>query len=83
MATEVAVVTDDNRLVLNFKGKKIVDISREFLDTNGVTQETTVEVEDIKENTPLNEVNFEGRDIKEKYAVFFKCSFSKRTYGDI
>lgn len=67
LATEVAVVTDDNRLVLNFKGKKIVDISRDFLDTNGVTQETTVEVEDIKENTPLNAVNFEGVDIKDRW----------------
>lgn len=30
LATVVAVVTDTNRLVLSWKGKKIVDISREF-----------------------------------------------------
>ena len=44
-ATEVAVVTEDPRLVLSWRGKEIVNISRAFLDTNGAHQETTVEVE--------------------------------------
>ncbi len=43
-ATPVAVVTEEPRLVLNWRGKKIVDISRAFLDTNGAHQETNVEV---------------------------------------
>ena len=34
-ATLIAKVTDTNRLVMNWRGKKIVDISREFIDTNG------------------------------------------------
>ncbi|MEG0315004.1 MAG: phosphoribosylformylglycinamidine synthase [Erysipelotrichaceae bacterium] len=37
-ATLVAEVTEERRLVLSFKGQKIVDISRDFLDTNGVRQ---------------------------------------------
>ncbi len=43
-ATEVAVVTEDPRLVLTWRGKKIVDIKRSFLDTNGAHQETDVRV---------------------------------------
>ena len=34
-AVEVAVVTEEPRLVLNWRGKKIVDLKRAFLDTNG------------------------------------------------
>ncbi|MDO5015119.1 MAG: phosphoribosylformylglycinamidine synthase [Clostridia bacterium] len=40
-ATQVATVTDTNRLKMIFNGETIVDISREFLDTNGVTQTAT------------------------------------------
>ena len=43
-ATVVATVTREPRLVLNWRGKKIVDLSRAFLDTNGAHQETDVEV---------------------------------------
>ena len=44
-ATEVAVVTEDPRLVLTWRGKEIVNISRAFLDTNGAHQETSVLVD--------------------------------------
>ncbi len=44
-ATEVAVVTEEPRLVLVWRGKEIVNISRAFLDTNGAHQETDVVVE--------------------------------------
>jgi len=44
-AVEVAVVTEDPRLVLKWRGKKIVDIKRSFLDTNGAHQETAVKVD--------------------------------------
>lgn len=40
--TQVAVVTEEPRLKMLWRGKKIVDISREFLDTNGVQQKTPV-----------------------------------------
>ena len=50
-AVEVAVVTKEPRLVLEWRGKEIVNISRAFLDTNGAHQETavTVEMPDEKE----------------------------------
>ncbi len=44
-ATCVAVVTKEPRLVLKWRGKEIVNISRAFLDTNGAHQETRVAVD--------------------------------------
>ena len=44
-ATKVAVVMEEPRLVLIWRGKEIVNLSRAFLDTNGAHQETNVEVE--------------------------------------
>ncbi|MBQ7368636.1 MAG: phosphoribosylformylglycinamidine synthase [Clostridia bacterium] len=47
-ATPVAVVTDTGRMRMLLKGKAIVDISRDFLNTNGVKQEANVEICDKK-----------------------------------
>ena len=49
-AVPVAEVTEEPRLVLTWRGKKIVDIARAFLDTNGAHQETDVFVEMPDEN---------------------------------
>lgn len=46
-ATVVAVVTDENRLEMTWRGDKIVDLSRDFLNTNGVVQHAKVEIEAI------------------------------------
>jgi phosphoribosylformylglycinamidine synthase len=43
-ATEVAEVTETNRLKMFWRGKAIVDLSRGFLNTNGVRQEVSVKV---------------------------------------
>ncbi|MCT4621774.1 MAG: phosphoribosylformylglycinamidine synthase [Marinisporobacter sp.] len=43
-ATVVAKVTNDDRLKMKWRGKAILDLSREFLDTNGVKQKTKVMV---------------------------------------
>ena len=65
-ATEVAVVTEDPRLVLSWRGKEIVNISRAFLDTNGAHQENDVFVEIPKaEDTPLKRSG-DIADVKEK-----------------
>ena len=40
-ATIVAEVTDENRMVMHWRGDKIVDIDRDFLNTNGVTVHTS------------------------------------------
>ena len=44
-AVAVAEVTEDPRLILQWRGKEIVNIKRSFLDTNGAHQETSVKVE--------------------------------------
>ncbi|MCD8020580.1 MAG: phosphoribosylformylglycinamidine synthase [Clostridiales bacterium] len=44
-AVAVAEVTEEKRLVMYWRGKVIVDLSRAFLDTNGAHQETSVVVE--------------------------------------
>jgi len=44
-AVEVAYVTEEPRLVLCWRGKEIVNLSRAFLDTNGAHQECDVAVD--------------------------------------
>ena len=58
-AVSVAVVTKEPRLVLTWRGKEIVNISRAFLDTNGAHQETNVYVD----------IPAEGSSYFDKYAV--------------
>ncbi len=56
-AVEVAVVTKEPRLVLKWRGKEVVNLSRAFLDTNGAHQETNVYVDmPVKEDNYLNKV---------------------------
>lgn len=43
--SQVAIVTEEKRLVMKWRGEVIVDISRAFLDTNGATQKAEVFVE--------------------------------------
>ena len=50
---KVADVTDSGRLVITWRDKKIVDFSRAFLDTNGVTLDAQVEVKAPSTETPL------------------------------
>ena len=60
-ATPVAVVTEEPRLVLNWRGKPVVNISRAFLDTNGAHQETDVKVlMPSKEDNYLNKFASQG-----------------------
>ena len=65
-AVEVAVVTETPRLVLIWRDKEIVNISRAFLNTNGAHQETGVFVE-----IPSGKDNYFAKesvaDVKEKW----------------
>ena len=70
-AIPVATVTEEPRLVLNWRGKDIVNIKRAFLDTNGAHQETGVKVD-----IPVKEDNY-----FDKYAV--KAVEEKVESGDI
>ena len=65
-AVTVATVTESPRLVLTWRGKTIVDLSRAFLDTNGAHQETDVTLEvPNHEGTPFEKK--EVGDVKEKW----------------
>jgi len=80
-ATAVAVVTESPRLTMNWRGDKIVDLSREFLNTNGVTQEakayiTAPSAEDCYRNScpeSLKDMPFE-QAVAENMARLEVCS---------
>ena len=79
-AVPVAVVTEEPRLVLNWRGKDIVNISRAFLDTNGAHQETTVKVDiPSKEDNYLDKIAvpavekaLEAEDVKGAWIALMK-----------
>jgi len=62
VAVEVAKVTDSGRMQMFWKGDKIVDLSRAFLDTNGCSKSQKVKIthlNEVEEETPtFNEENF-------------------------
>ena len=74
-AVPVAVVTEEPRLVLKWRGKEIVNLKRAFLDTNGAHQETNVEVDIPSEEDnyfkklaiPAVEEALEKEDVKDAY----------------
>ncbi len=70
-AVEVAVVTESPRLVLSWRGKEIVNLSRAFLDTNGAHQETTVAV-DIPNRRDTVLTREEVKDVREQWLSVLK-----------
>ena len=55
-ATVVATVTESPRLVMHWQGNTIVDISREFLDSNGAQKHISIEAADAKADALLKEM---------------------------
>ncbi len=72
-AVEVAVVTDTGRLRMKWRGKTIVDISREFLNTNGVKQNIDISVlepQKLKLSETLNkEIKNKEDDLEEAWML--------------
>ena len=69
-ATVVAEVSADPRLVMYWRGDKIVDLSRAFLDTNGVAQHTSIVVEDTKASNVFDKVPAEVAEAKDIKAAW-------------
>lgn len=67
----VAEVTEEKRLVLTWRGKEIVNISRAFLDTNGAHQETAVAV-DMPSDTEKYFTRDDIGDVKEAWLATLK-----------
>ena len=65
-AVVVAEVTDSNRLVMQWRGKTICDISRNFLNTNGAEKHADVRVEADDFSDSLFAAPAEGKTYKEK-----------------
>ena len=61
--TAVATVTNNERLIMKWRGKTIVDVNRRFFDTNGVKQHVKANVYSPKKFVELNETN----DIKHEW----------------
>ena len=70
-STCVAVVTEEPRLVLSWRGRVIVNLSRAFLDTNGAHQETKVAV-DIPGRKDSILVREDVGDVKEQWMSVLK-----------
>lgn len=66
-AVPVAVVTEEPRLVLTWRDKEIVNISRAFLDTNGAHQETKVSVDIPNKEGNLFAERSDVPDVKAKW----------------
>lgn len=73
-ATHVATVTDTGYLRMFWNGKAIVDINREFLDTNGVKQTTDVHVAKVDEENTFFASNEIVKDVK---SASMKDKFTK------
>lgn len=63
-AFEIAKVTDSGRMQMFWKGEKIVDLSRGFLDTNGCAKSQAAKISHLnevkQENIPFSEENFKN-----------------------
>ena len=68
-ATIVAKVTDNNRLEMTWRGDKIVDLSRDFLNTNGVVQHANVEITSIDNVSYRDEVPSELQNMSNADAL--------------
>lgn len=50
---KVATVTEDPRLVMYYKGQKIVDIKREFIDSAGADHYANAVIQSVKQENPF------------------------------
>jgi phosphoribosylformylglycinamidine synthase len=70
-AYQVAVVTEEPRLVLNWNGVKIANLSREFLNSNGADKHTSVYVPKLPQQEP--------RQVDDVVAMFEKIATDPNT----
>ncbi len=61
-ATIVARVTDNNRFIMKWRGKKILDLSRKFLDTNGAKQRISAKISLPKEESYFKKATAKYKD---------------------
>ena len=67
-ATVVATVTEEPRMVITWRGKEVVNLSRRFIDTNGAHQETAISVH-MPELSGTDELNNAFYSIFPRYKI--------------
>ena len=80
-ATIVAEVTDKNRLSMDWCGKRIVDISRDFLNSNGATKHADVyvnEMESVEKTESVGNFSEKIKSIASDINVCSKRGLSER-----
>ncbi len=70
--THVATVTDTGRLVMKWRGKDIVNLSRAFLDTNGTVALASAEIQAPEAESPLSPTNSSSNGDKAKWLETLK-----------
>ena len=65
-STPVATVTEEPRLVMTWNGNTTVDLSREFLNSNGAPKVTEIEVTEVDDKNILAGISLDGDTAKEK-----------------
>lgn len=70
--TVIAKVTDTNRLVMKYNGKTIVDLSRDFINTNGIRQSVNVEINPVDDLVDIFKREIKGETFTEKFVENLK-----------
>ncbi len=68
-AYQVAVVTEEPRMVMTWNGEKIADLSREFLSSNGADKHITISVPELESNDTTVDVNANPADLFRQIAM--------------
>ncbi len=64
-ATVIAEITDNGRLIMNWQSNNIVNLRRDFLDSNGIRQRTNIYVESPKDDKEFfKDIGIDDKDIK-------------------
>jgi len=72
-ATHVATVTDTNRLTMEWNGNRIVDLSRDFLNSNGAVKHTDIEITAASVK-PVHNREVTAQDVIEHMSTLNLCS---------
>lgn len=77
-ATKVAVVTSSNRLRMSWRGRTIVDLSRDFINTNGVRHKASVRVSDVDyQDSPLTRLPKEVETLRHDPAAAWLANLKR------
>lgn len=71
-STVIATVTDKARLEMYWRGEKIVDLSREFLDSNGISQTTNAIISINEKESAFTTIELEKEELDNIEKAWYK-----------